>query len=112
MQSLLSPMRERRAMWEGRLPEVYELLIKGSEIAAETAQGTLDKVRHLRRYAIQQGREVNIEVDGGIGAENALYCTEAGANILVSGSALFKSRHPKAAIQKMREAYREHPFLG
>lgn len=73
---------------------------------------TLDKVRHLRRYAIQQGREVNIEVDGGIGAENALYCTEAGANILVSGSALFKSRHPKAAIQKMREAYREHPFLG
>ncbi len=73
---------------------------------------TLDKVRHLRRYAIQQGREVNIEVDGGINAENALYCTEAGANILVSGSALFKSRHPKAAVQKMREAYREHPFLG
>ena len=30
----------------------------------------------------------------------------------MSGSALFKSRHPKAAIQKIREAYREHPFLG
>ena len=41
MQSLLSPMRERRAQWEGRLPEVYEILKKGSEIAAETAQGTL-----------------------------------------------------------------------
>ena len=38
MQSLLSPMRERRAQWEGRLPEVYEILKKGSEIAAETAQ--------------------------------------------------------------------------
>ncbi len=49
MQSLLSPMRERRAMWEGRLPEVYELLKKGSEIAAETAQGTLDKVRHAMK---------------------------------------------------------------
>ena len=46
MQSLLSPMRERRAQWEGRLPEVYEILKKGSEIAAETAQGTLDRVRH------------------------------------------------------------------
>ena len=43
MQSLLSPMRERRAQWESRLPEVYEILKKGSEIAAETAQGTLDR---------------------------------------------------------------------
>lgn len=49
MQSLLSPMRERRAQWEGRLPEVYEILKKGSEIAAETAQGTLDKVRHAMK---------------------------------------------------------------
>ena len=49
MQSILGPMRERRALWEGRLPEVYELLKKGSEIAAETAQGTLDKVRHAMK---------------------------------------------------------------
>lgn len=49
MQSLLSPMRERRAQWEGRLPEVYEILKKGSEIAAETAQDTLDRVRHAMK---------------------------------------------------------------
>ena len=49
MQSLLSPMRERRAQWEGRLPEVYEILKKGSEIAAETAHGTLDRVRHAMK---------------------------------------------------------------
>lgn len=49
MQSLLSPMRERRAQWEGCLPEVYEILKKGSEIAAETAQGTLDRVRHAMK---------------------------------------------------------------
>lgn len=49
MQSLLSPMRERRAQWESRLPEVYEILKKGSEIAAETAQGTLDRVRHAMK---------------------------------------------------------------
>lgn len=49
MQSLLSPMRERRAQWEGRLPEVYEILKKGSEIAAETAQGMLDRVRHAMK---------------------------------------------------------------
>ena len=49
MQSLLSPMRERRAQWESRPPEVYEILKKGSEIAAETAQGTLDRVRHAMK---------------------------------------------------------------
>ena len=49
MQSLLSPMRERRAQWEGRLPEVYEILKKGSEITPETAQGTLDRVRHAMK---------------------------------------------------------------
>lgn len=49
MHSLLSPMRERRAQWESRLPEVYEILKKGSEIAAETAQGTLDRVRHAMK---------------------------------------------------------------
>ena len=49
MQSLLSPMRERRAMWENRLPEVYEILKKGSEVAAAKAQGTLDNVRHAMK---------------------------------------------------------------
>ena len=49
MQSLLSPMRERRAQWEDRLPEVYEILKKGSEIVAETVQGTLDRVRHAMK---------------------------------------------------------------
>ena len=37
MQSLLSPMRERRAQWEGRLPEVYEILKKGSDCLLYTS---------------------------------------------------------------------------
>lgn len=73
---------------------------------------TLDKVRCLRRYAREHGKNIHIEVDGGITADNASYCTEAGANILVAGSGLFKSKHPRSVVQRMREAYREHPFLG
>ncbi len=73
---------------------------------------TLDKVRVLRRYANKQGIALNLEVDGGIGEDNAAYCTEAGANILVAGSALFKTKRPRSVMQKMREAAREHPFLG
>lgn len=72
---------------------------------------TLDKVRVIRREAIRQGVDLNIEVDGGITGDNAWYCTEAGANILVAGSAIFKSKHPRTVMQKMREANREHPFL-
>ena len=73
---------------------------------------SLDKARALRRYANERGIKLNIEVDGGITAENASYCTEAGANILVAGSSIFKSKRPRSVIQKMREAEKEHPFIG
>ena len=45
MRSILGPMRERRAYWEARLPEVYEMLKKGSEIAERKAAETLADVR-------------------------------------------------------------------
>ena len=72
---------------------------------------TLDKVRTLRRYAVRKGVDLKLEVDGGVTADNAWYCAEAGANVLVAGSGLFKTRHPRGVIQKRREAYRDHPFL-
>ena len=45
MQSILGPMRERRAYWEARKPEVYEILKKGSEVAERKAAETLADVR-------------------------------------------------------------------
>jgi ribulose-phosphate 3-epimerase len=72
----------------------------------------LDKVRVLRRHAIKMGVNLNIEVDGGISADNAAYCTEAGANVLVAGSALFKTKRPRSVVSAIREAGREHPFIG
>ena len=72
----------------------------------------LDKVRVLRRHALKMGVDLKIEVDGGIGADNAAHCTEAGANVLVAGSALFKTKRPRSVMAAMREAAREHPFIG
>ena len=72
----------------------------------------LDKVRVLRRHALKMGVDLNIEVDGGIGADNAAHCTEAGANVLVAGSALFKTKRPRSVMAAIREAGREHPFIG
>lgn len=46
MQAELASIRERRKMWEKRLPEVYEILRAGTEAAKEVAAGTLQDVRH------------------------------------------------------------------
>lgn len=46
MQTELAPIRERRQMWEQRLPEVYDILKAGSMSARETAAKTLADVRH------------------------------------------------------------------
>ena len=48
------------------------------------------------------GLKVKIEVDGGVYLENAKQIVEAGADILVIGSGVFKSADPKGAIQKFK----------
>ncbi|MBQ9942277.1 MAG: ribulose-phosphate 3-epimerase [Christensenellaceae bacterium] len=60
----------------------------------------LDKVRRLKEMLA--GRPVEIEMDGGIGEENAKACIEAGANVLVAGSAVFGSADPAATIEALR----------
>ena len=45
LEEVLAPIRERRAYWEARIPEVYDILQKGSEKARATASATLDEVR-------------------------------------------------------------------
>lgn len=72
----------------------------------------LDKVRILRRYAADHGLKLDIEVDGGITPDNVGYCTGAGANVIVAGSAIFKSKKPRSVIFGMKETAKLNPFLG
>ena len=64
----------------------------------------LDKVRRLRRIIDQRGLPVRIEIDGGIDLENIQQVVEAGAEIIVSGSAIFGANDPGAAVRELREA--------
>lgn len=64
---------------------------------------TIDKVRALRSYASQQGVDLDIEVDGGIGVDNLSLLTGAGANVIVAGSAIFKAEDASLVISQMRE---------
>ncbi len=50
---------------------------------------TLDKVRQVRAAVERQGLPTEIEVDGGVDASNAKACVDAGANVLVAGTACF-----------------------
>ena len=64
----------------------------------------LEKVRRLR--AMTAGRGIRIQVDGGITAETATPAVEAGASVLVAGSAVFGQADYAAAIQALRPTYR------
>ena len=59
---------------------------------------SLDKIKWLR----EMRPDLDIEVDGGINAETAKQCIDAGANILVSGSYIFKSEDRIKAIESLR----------
>ena len=62
----------------------------------------LDKVREIRAIADGLGQDLDIQIDGGISAENAALVREAGANILVAGSAVFKAENRAEMIAKLK----------
>ena len=51
---------------------------------------SLTKIRDIRNMAVAQGRDLDIQVDGGIYLSNVREVLDAGANIIVAGSAIFK----------------------
>lgn len=63
---------------------------------------SIEKIKQLRKMIDEAGLQVQIEVDGGITLENAKEVVQAGAHILVAGSAVFKTADPKATIQKFK----------
>ena len=65
---------------------------------------TLTKVRRLRALLDERGLAPEIEIDGGVKAGNAAACAEAGARVLVAGSAVFND---SASVQENMRALRE-----
>ena len=65
-------------------------------------ESTYERVRVLKVEIDRQGLSVPIQVDGGVSADNAKALVEAGAEILVAGSAVFKAEDPAAVIKAMK----------
>jgi ribulose-phosphate 3-epimerase len=66
--------------------------------------GVLDKVRAVRQRIDDSGREIRLEVDGGVKVDNIRDIARAGADMFVAGSAIFGSKDYRATIAAMRAA--------
>ena len=65
-------------------------------------EGALKKIERVRKLIDQSGRDIRLEVDGGIKLENIRRVADAGADTFVAGSAIFGQRDYKAVIDAMR----------
>lgn len=87
------------------LPEVYMVLLMSVNpgFGGQTfLPATLDKIRALKQQIQVRQLNVMIEVDGGVKPENAHMIRDAGADVLVAGTAIFGQPDYKAAMQALR----------
>ena len=87
------------------LPYIHLVLVMtvepgkgGQELIPET----VEKIRKLHQYIQKNGLEVDIEADGGINTNNASIITEAGANMIVSGSAIVGSDNYAEVVSRLK----------
>lgn len=64
----------------------------------------LPKLRNLRQMIDKSGRDIDLEIDGGIGPDNARLVTDAGANVIVAGSSVFGQKDRGLALKQLRSA--------
>ena len=87
------------------LPEVDMLLVMTVEPGfggQSFIPETVEKVRLIRRRIAEKGLACDVQVDGGINYETAPIVREAGANVLVSGSCLFRAQDMSEAVRKLK----------
>ena len=68
---------------------------------------TLPKVRKLRSKLDERNLHGLIEIDGGVGLQNAESLLQAGANVLVAGSSVYKSEDPIKTIERLKNIGQE-----
>ena len=65
-------------------------------------ESSLDKLRQARRMIDESGRDIRLEIDGGVKTSNIGQIAAAGADTFVAGSAIFGSENYAATIAQMR----------
>ncbi len=96
-----------------KIEEVYEFLpyihmclimtVEPGKGGQELIETTIDKIKILKNYIDENNIEIDIEVDGGINLATADKVKEAGANILVSGTAILMANDYKVIIDELKK---------
>ncbi|AKO93883.1 MULTISPECIES: ribulose-phosphate 3-epimerase [Priestia] len=68
-------------------------------------KSVLPKIEQIAQLIEIRGLDIEIEVDGGVNTQTAKLCREAGANVLVAGSAIYNEEDRAGAINVLRESY-------
>jgi ribulose-phosphate 3-epimerase len=93
--------------YEDLLPELDMLLVMTVEPGfggQEFLDMCLPKIRRTRELVEKHGVDVWLQVDGGVSLETIERCAEAGADVFVAGSAVFKADDPNAMVDALRDA--------
>ena len=109
----IKPATPAEAVYD-MLPELDMLLVMTVEPGfggQKMMPEQLEKVRKIRKYANEHGIKIDIEVDGGLTADNVGLATAAGANVIVAGSAVYNAKSPKEVIKKMKDEAEKNPFV-
>ncbi|MGO1423056.1 MAG: ribulose-phosphate 3-epimerase, partial [Brachybacterium sp.] len=72
-------------------------------------EAMLPKIRRARAAISDANLEVSIQVDGGVSRETIERCAEAGANVFVAGSAIYRAQDAADEISALRELAQRHP---
>lgn len=92
--------------YEDLLPELDMLLVMTVEPGfggQEFLDICLPKIRRARELISKHNLDVWVQVDGGVSPETIERCAEAGADVFVAGSAVFKADDPAAMVRRLRE---------
>ena len=65
----------------------------------------IDKIKSISNYIKENNLSVDIEIDGGVNYETGKICRDAGANILVAGSFLFKQENLLTATNELNKFF-------
>ena len=87
----------------GELDQMLLMTVEPGFGGQEFLDLVLPKIRRARRLVAATGQDIWIQVDGGVGVETIGRCAEAGADVFVAGTAVFRADDPDAMVRELRE---------
>ena len=89
----------------GKVDQILVMTVEPGFGGQSFMHDQLEKIKKIRDFANSQNTKIDIQVDGGINYETGKLCTDAGANVLVAGSFLFKQENLTLATNQLCEHF-------